>query len=55
MLINHQQPHIPAYIAIILVEWALSKGISQQQLVGCLALDSLQLLYADNCRLAAED
>ena len=55
MLINHQQPHIPAYIAIILVEWALSKGFSQQQLAGCLALDSLQLLYADNYRLAAED
>ena len=55
MLINHQQPHIPAYIAIILVEWALSKGFSNQQLAASLALDNLQLLYTDNYRLAAED
>ena len=31
--INHQQPHIPAYIAIILVEWALSK-MALQSTVG---------------------
>lgn len=54
MLVN-QQRHIPAYIAIILVEWALSQGFSSQQLANCLALDNLQGLYADDCRLAAED
>lgn len=50
-----QQRHIPAYIAIVLVEWAIKMGVSEQQLAACLLVDDLKLLYVDDCRLAADD
>ncbi|PTQ90187.1 AraC family transcriptional regulator [Agitococcus lubricus] len=50
-----QQRHIPAYIAMILVDWALANGFKEAQLAACLQLEDIRLLAEDDCRLAAED
>jgi|GEM_PF-5149445 len=49
-----QQHHIPAYIALVLVDWGMAQGISAELLAQSLSLPSIQSLSADDCRLSAQ-